>query len=60
MQVQKIKDAVDASRLFIKRAEEVLELSRNAKFLLYDGKHAGMLKKASTKVVQAMTEMRRP
>lgn len=60
MQVQKIRDAVEVAREFIKRSEEVLLQSDTAKFLLCDGKQAKSLKKVSNRVIQAMTEMRRP
>ena len=60
MQVSKIKEAIDAAETFLGRAKEVLAQSQNASFLLCDGKHAKILKKQSTKVIQAMTEMRRP
>lgn len=59
MQVEKIKEAIDAADTFIRRAKEVLVQAQDARFLLCDGKHAKILKKQSTKVIQAMTEMRR-
>ena len=60
MQVAKIREAVEASKLFTKRAEEVLAQSQNASFLLCNGKHATILKKTSNKLMQALSEMRRP
>jgi len=60
MQVLKVKAAVESARIFAKRAEEIIAQAENAKFLLCDGKHAKILKKLSTKVMMAMTEMRRP
>lgn len=59
MQVEKIQSAIEAAETFIRRANEVLVQAREAKFLLCDGKHAKILKKQSTKVIQAMQEMRR-
>lgn len=55
-----MKAAVESARTFAKRAEEIIAQAENAKFLLCDGKHAKILKKLSTKVMMAMTEMRRP
>ena len=60
MQVEKVRNAVEISKKFIKLAEEVLVQSQNAKFLLCDGKYAKLLKPISNKVIQAMMEMRRP
>jgi hypothetical protein len=60
MRVDKICEALDLAKLFTKRAEEVLSQSQNAKFLLCDGKHAKLLKKSSTHLIRALTEMRKP
>lgn len=61
MQVSKIQEAIDASKLFTKRAEEILQQSGSTtSFLLCDGKHAKILKKTAHKVIEAMQEMRRP
>jgi len=61
MQVQKIREAIEASKLFTKRAEEILVQSGSTtNFLLCNGKHAKILKQTSNKVVQAMQELRRP
>jgi hypothetical protein len=61
MQVAKIREAIDASKLFIKRAEEILEQSGSTtNFLLCNGKFAKILKHTSYKAIQAMQEMRRP
>lgn len=61
MQIEKIKQAVEAARFFTKRAEEVLaQAGSTTSFLLCNGKHAKILKQTSNKVIQAMQEMRRP
>jgi hypothetical protein len=60
MQVDKVREAAEIAKLFIKRAEEVIGQSHKAKFLLCDGKHAKLLKKTSTHLIRALTEMRRP
>jgi isoaspartyl peptidase/L-asparaginase-like protein (Ntn-hydrolase superfamily) len=60
MQVEKIREAVSVAREFLRRAEEVLQQSDTAKFLLCDGKQAKSLKKISNRAIQALTEMRRP
>jgi hypothetical protein len=63
MQVSKIKEAISLARQFARRAEEVLaqaDADQTTRFLLADGRHAKVLKKLSTKVMMALTEMRRP
>jgi hypothetical protein len=60
MQVEKVREAMELAKLFIKRAEEVIVQSQKAKFILCDGKHAKILKKSSTHLIRALTEMRRP
>ena len=61
MQVAKIKEAIEVSKLFTKRAEEILTQSgTSTQFLLCNGKHAKILKQTSNKVIQVMQEMRRP
>lgn len=61
MQVSKIQEAIEVSKLFIKRAEEILQQSGpTTNFLLCNGKFAKILKQTSNKVIQAMQEMRRP
>ena len=60
MQVDKIRDAVDAAENFTAKSKEVLGQASHASYLLCNGKHAKILKQASTRLMQALTEMRRP
>jgi hypothetical protein len=61
VQVAKIREAIEVSKLFTKRAEEILAQSGSTtNFLLCNGKFAKILKQTSNKVMQAMQEMRRP
>jgi CDGSH-type Zn-finger protein len=61
MQVQKVREALEMTKQFQKRAEEVLsQAGSSTNFLLCDGRHAKILKKASMHAIQALTEMRRP
>jgi hypothetical protein len=61
MQVAKVREAIEAARLFAKRAEDILAQSGSTtSFLLCNGKHAKILKQTGNKVIQAMQEMRRP
>jgi hypothetical protein len=61
MQIVKIQTAIEASRQFVAKAEEVLSHSKpSGQFLHYDGKDAKILKKFSHRALQALTELRRP
>ena len=61
MQVDKVREALEAAKNFVRNAEEVLsQTESNTKFMLCDGKHAKILKRASNRAIQALTEMRRP
>ena len=60
MQVEKIQEALERTKNFVRAAEEVLEQIHHTKFLLCDGKHAKILKRASHHAIQALTELRRP
>ncbi len=61
MQIDKIREAIEVTKTFIHRAEEVLEQAGSTTtFILTDGKHAKILKKQSMRVINAMQEMRRP
>jgi hypothetical protein len=62
MQVEKIREAIVAAENFAEKAKMVLEQTGNsheAKFILHDGKHAKILKKASNWLKSSLEEMRR-
>lgn len=64
MQLDKIREARAAAKHFYERSGEVIEQATrgkpDAKFIMADGNHAKILKKASNWLKGALEDMRRP